>query len=86
MFLINSVFLSGGAILTYIIAKQMPADLNAFLIMLICFSITFGVSLTGFIFIFLNDPFLFIVEGAKTISYLFINFLTNKFKTSWKGL
>lgn len=75
MVVINSLFLGGGAILTYIIARQLLINLNAFLILLICFSITFGVSLTGFIFIFLNDPFLFIVEGVKTITYLFINFL-----------
>ena len=71
----NSAFLGGGAILTYIIAKQLLAKINAFLILILCFFIIFGVSLTGFIFIFLNDPFLFIVEGMKTITYLFINFL-----------
>jgi two-component system, LytTR family, sensor kinase len=75
MVIINTLFLGGGAILTYIIAKQLLLNLNPALILLICFSITFGVSFTGFIYIFLNDPFLFIVEGEKTIIYLFINFL-----------
>ncbi len=75
MVIINSAFLGGGAIFTYIIARQLVAKLNAFLILLLCFFITFGVSLTGFIFIFLNDPFLFVAEGIKTITYLVINFL-----------
>ncbi len=75
MVIINSAFLGGGAVLTYIIAKQLVAKFNAFLILLLCFFIIFGVSLTGFIFIFLNDPFLFIAEGIKTINYLIINFL-----------
>ena len=75
MVLTNSIFLGGGAILTYIIAKQLLAYFNAFVIMVICFFIIFGVNITGFLFIFINDPFLFVVEGMKSISYLFINFL-----------
>ncbi|MBN1525346.1 MAG: histidine kinase [Spirochaetales bacterium] len=75
MVLTNAAFLGGGAVITYIIARQLLNRLNAVLILLLCFFLIFGVSLTGFIFIFIRDPLLFLVEGMKTLSYLFINFL-----------
>lgn len=75
MVIINTIFLGGGTILTYIIAGQLLVRLNAFLILLISFLFISGISITGFIFILINDPFLFIVEGMKSITYLVINFL-----------
>lgn len=73
--IVNTLTLTGGVIITYIVARQLMNMMRAGFVIALSFCLIFGTSLIGFGYIVLTDPVVFLLEPLKTFAYLILNFL-----------
>jgi len=72
---LNSVFLSLGIFLNYFLINSLYKKVNKFILGLLSFSLLSGISIAGFIYLFLIEPLFFFYRTNVLFTYLFVNFL-----------
>jgi two-component system, LytTR family, sensor kinase len=73
--LINSIALAGGVFLNLFITRILAGRLKAAFLFLISFFFITGASISGFLFVFIFEPFFFLYGPNLINSYFLINFV-----------
>ena len=72
---LNSLFLSSGILLNFYADGKLQKKINSIILLFLSFTIVTGISIVGFIFLFMIEPLFFFYRTNIVFTYLFVNFI-----------